>query len=234
MKLQLFSQEVTELVQSLEPQKKEPKVRKTRATKKREPTRTDLRFEISQSRKRLEELEAQDETGWSEFDISVKGKKVNSMLVRNHITYYQKQLAELRAPYTEVLNKWKKFIVGLVAEQGQEADIIWFDESAPYECEVCVRMKGHRCWNSCVDFRFEKGQLRAFDSGFGGGTTMLEFGCRTIRTDEETGEIIKGVMERVFKKDCDEAHVKFWDKGDYDKPISHREITIDETGWANE
>ena len=45
---------------------------------------------------RLRELEAQDETGWSDFDVMVKGKKSNIGLVKNHIIYYTEEL-EMRS-----------------------------------------------------------------------------------------------------------------------------------------
>jgi len=38
-------------------------------------------------------------------------------------------------------------------------------------------------------------------------------------------------MEQVFNKECDTDYVHFWDKDDYSKPITHREINIDEKGW---
>ena len=54
-----------------------------------------LKEKIKERQARLEELKLQDETGWSEFDKSIKGKEINMYLVRNHIKYYAKQLKEL-------------------------------------------------------------------------------------------------------------------------------------------
>lgn len=209
-----------------------PKEKKKREPKKKEQSISDLKWEIEKELKELKKLEAQDETGWTDLDKSIKGKEVNSMLVRNHIIYYTEQMRALREPFNPLLNNWKNFIVNLCKERGQEIDKIWFDTSAPYDVDISVRLAGHRCWSTCVSFRFDKGSLRAFDSDFGGGTTFLgNFGCGTITTDEEIEKNIREIMENVFNKKCEEDYVRFWNKEDYSKPIENRVIEIDEQGW---
>jgi hypothetical protein len=56
--------------------------------------------EIKKEQDRLAELEKQDETGWDDFELSIKGKKINMGLVKNHIIYYQRKIAERKGvPY---------------------------------------------------------------------------------------------------------------------------------------
>ena len=129
----------------------------------------------------------------------------------------KKQRTLLRSPFQPMLTKWKDFIVNLCKERGQEIDKIWFDISTPYDCEVEIRLAGHRCWNSCVSFRFQTGKLKAYDSHFGGGTSMFNGDI-----DEE--KTIREVMERVFNKECSDSG---WNKED----DGHREIIIDDDGW---
>jgi len=62
-----------------------------------------LKEAIAERYETLKALEQQDESNFSDFEISVKGKEVNSRLVRNHIIYYKKQLDKLK---TRGLNKW--------------------------------------------------------------------------------------------------------------------------------
>jgi len=131
--------------------------------------------------------------------------------------------SELREPQQANLNKWKEFIVNLCKERGEEIEKIWFDVSTPYDNEVEIRLKGHKCWNSCVSFRFQNNKLKAFDSHFGGGTSMLhgEF-------DEE--EKVREVMERVFNKEC--SNSSWEDKYDERKEDEkHRKIEVDNDGW---
>ena len=133
---------------------------------------------------------------------------------------------ELREPQQANLNKWKEFIVKLVEQNGEEIDKIWFDTSVPYDNEIEVRLKGHKCWNSCVSFRFQNNKLKAFDSHFGGGTSMLhgEF-------DEE--EKVREVMERVFNKEC--SNSSWEDKYDERKEDEkHRKIEVDNDGWRED
>lgn len=59
--------------------------------------------DLEDSKKRLKELEEQDETGWEEFKISVSGKEVNMPLVRNHISYYGEKIKKLNA---SGLSRW--------------------------------------------------------------------------------------------------------------------------------
>jgi len=124
---------------------------------------------------------------------------------------------ELREPQQANLIKWREFIVNLCKEKEQAIEKIWFDVSTPYDNEVEVRLKGHRCWNSCVSFRFQNNKLKAYDSHFGGGTSMLHGDI-----DEE--KTIREVMERVFNKECSDSG---WNKED----DGHREIIIDDDGW---
>lgn len=49
---------------------------------------------IEERKRRLKELEEQDETNFSEWDKSIKGKEVNMMLVRNHIIFYTRILEQ--------------------------------------------------------------------------------------------------------------------------------------------
>ena len=133
--------------------------------------------------------------------------------------------------FNSLLNKWKDFIVNLCKERGQEIEKIWFDTSAPMDCEIGVRLANHKCWSSCISFRFEKGDLRACDSGFLGGTHFIGgFGQFAKKTDEETGKIITELLERCFNRECEKDYAGFY-KLDENKPIEHREIKLDEKGW---
>ena len=58
---------------------------------------SDIEKALAESKERLIELEKQDETGWSEFDKSIKGKEINMMLVKNHIKYYEDKLKKMKA-----------------------------------------------------------------------------------------------------------------------------------------
>ena len=202
------------------------KTKKTRARKKKEPTARDLSWEISKSFTRIEELEAQDETNFSDFDKSVKGKAVNIPLVKNHISYYRKQLAEIRSPTLPLLNKWKDFIIKYCKEHNQEIELIWFDESCPYDVAISVRLKDHRCWSSCVQFRFQDNQLKAFDSHFGGGTSTVWINPYKEETAEEK---VEQILQRVFKKECSDSS---WEDREKDYSPSKREIEINEQGYS--
>ena len=247
----------------------------------------ELKNMIKDEKIRLDELEKQDETGWTDMDKMYRGKESNIKLVKNHIQYYETALdrkqggnkwkmhecvncgqeyeefkekdvknfiyntckdcckVEEREKYV-YLNNWRDFIVNLCKAKGEigEIDKIWYDYSAPYDCEMEVRLKGHRCWNSCVSFRFEKGKLCAYDSHFGGGTTGVE-PYSALRTQTQTQEmvdmtscltkeefkkweeqIITEVMNKVFAKECSNSS---WE--DSEKDRGHRDIIIDEKGW---
>jgi hypothetical protein len=232
MKLQLFSTEVEELVKTLP--KDEPKVNKT--PKKRTPRAKstedlsvlELKWKITEEKDELLRLEAQDETNFSDFDKSVKGKEVNMKLVNNHISYYQGFIDKQRANFEPILSHWKGFIVDLCKEKGQEIDKIWFDESVPYDCAIDIRLVGHRCWSSCCSFRFQEGKLKAFDSHFGGGTSFVWF-CSTdyLQNPDCERDKVKEVMEKVFNKECSDSS---WENNE-DREEKHREINIDEKGW---
>ena len=133
--------------------------------------------------------------------------------------------SELREPQQANLNKWKEFIVNLCKEKGQEIEKIWFDTSVPYENEICVRLDGHRCWSQCVSFRFQNNKLKAYDSHFGGGTSMF-YG----QEDEDDEKKIREVMERVFNKECSDSS---WEDNHDEREVKKREIEIDEDGWIN-
>lgn len=214
--LNLFGQEATTIVQG---------IKKERTPRKREPTRIDVKWELQKSIKRLEELSKQDETGWSDFDISIKGKAVNMPLVQNHIKYYSKQLAEMRSQFNPMLNEWKEFITNLCKEKGQEIEHIWFDDSSPYDCCIEIRLKGHKCWSSCVSFRFRGNILEAYDSDFGHGTSFIE---HLHQTHIDRQNKIREVMENVFNRECEAVHCKFWEPNEENE---NRKIFIDEFGW---
>lgn len=135
---------------------------------------------------------------------------------------------EEKIQYSGLLDKWKNFIINLCNEKGQEIDKIWFSNSAPYDCEVGLRLKGHRCWSNCVSFRFENYKLKAFDSGFGGGTSFVDVSTALNPNAEQ--EVVEKVLRQVFNKECEKDYMGFY-KIDENKPIEHREINLDDKGW---
>lgn len=213
-KLNLFGEEVTKIIEK----KKESRIKKE-----------DWKWERKKSRERLEELEKQDETGWSDIDINLKGKEVNMPLVKNHIKYYTEKLNEQRKPYQEFLNRWKKEILDYCAEKGQEVDLIWFNESVPFDVSVNIRMKGHRCWYQCVSFRFQDEHLKAYDSHFGGGTSFIDRVYGIMREDNYRYDVavMKEIMDKVFNKECSDSS---WEEGNDEK----KEHKIDEMGWLDD
>ena len=68
-------------------------------------TEEELKEAIRKSYTRLKELAEQDESKFTDFEKSIKGKEVNSRLVKNHIIYYKKKLDRLR---DNTLSKWLK------------------------------------------------------------------------------------------------------------------------------
>jgi len=218
--MKLFSPEAIELTKNIQ---KSPRERKPK-----EPSISDLKWEISKEWKRMDELEAQDESNFSDFDKSVKAKEVNLPLVRNHIRYYQDKIDKLREPFNPLLNKWKSFIIELCKEKNQEIELIWFDESSPYDCEIEIRLKGHRCWNSCVSLRFQEGKLKAYDSHFGGGTSSVWLAHTDYLSNPNIEEDkVKEIMENVFNRKCTDSH---WE----DNHEGHRNIQVDDKGWLTE
>ena len=217
--LKLFGEEAKELTKDVVIEK-EAKPKRTRTTTK-ELTETDLKYEISKSKSRIKELEAQDETNWDDFDVNIKGKAVNIPLVRNHIRYYSEKLGAKREPRLPLLTKWRTFIIDLCKEKGHEIDKIWFDDSAPYDCEVAVRLKEHRCWSSCVKFRFAHEKLKAYDSHFGGGTSFVSLDTSNPNCEQD---LVRQVMEKVFNKECSNSG---WEN-DFGE---HRNIEINEQGY---
>jgi predicted adenine nucleotide alpha hydrolase (AANH) superfamily ATPase len=127
--------------------------------------------------------------------------------------------------FNPLLNKWKTFIVNLCKEKGQEIDKIWFAKSTPLDCEIAIRLAGHRCWNACIDFRFEKGRLKAYDSHFGGGTSFIEVST-ALNPNAEQEKVIE-LMERVFNKECSNSS---WEDN-HSQDNLHRVININESGW---
>jgi hypothetical protein len=233
-KMKLFSQEALETTETIELSVQEvkditKKPRKTRESKPKEERAVDLKYEISKERERLKELEEQDETGWNEQDRWYKGREGNLQLVKNHIIYYQQKLDALREPFNPLLNKWKEFIVNYCKEKEQEIEMIGFSESAPFDYEISVRIKGHYCYYSCISFRFDKGNLVAYD-GLGGGTSFLGGFGKGIEPEQETESEIKELLDKVFNHECDEHHADFYNV-DTTKPAEHRNIKIDEKGW---
>lgn len=135
------------------------------------------------------------------------------------------------------LNNWKAFIVDFCKEKGQEIDKIWFDKSTPYDCEINVRMKGHRCWYNCVAFRFQSNRLKAYDSHFGNGTSFIDNWNMTkeIREQKERQDI-KEILEKVFNKECSNKEwatllKKDGENGERLDNDEHKEINVDEQGW---
>ena len=226
MEIDLFGIKAEKMVEEVKPKKKT-----TRTPRKKEPTTRDLKWEVTKAKDRLKELEEQDESKFSDFELSIKGKKVNMPLVKNHIIYYQKQVDELRKPFLPLLNKWKDFIVNYCLNNKQEIDVIWFNESCPYDVDISVRLKGHRCWNSCVSFRFQDGKLKAFDSHFGGGTTSLWFSeVDYLNNPKVEEDKVKEILLRVFNKECSNSS---WEDDD-EEVDSHREIKLDDFGFIDD
>lgn len=226
--MKLFSQEALEITKNIRVEVVKPK-KTTRTPRNKEPSASDIKWERRKSMERLAELEAQDETGWSESDIWYKGKDNNMPLVKNHIIFYTKQLKEMRAKFMPLLNRWKTFILDYCKEKGQEVEHIWFDESVPYDVCVEVRMKNHRCWFNCVSFRFQDGKLKAYDSHFGGGTSFVWFNHLDYANLEGHLEgleksKVKEVMDKVFAMACSNSK---WCDGD-GKQKQHK---FDEDGW---
>lgn len=140
-----------------------------------------------------------------------------------------------REPFNSLLNRWKDYLIKLCAERGQEIDKIWFNESAPYDVSVSLRMKGHHCYSDCVKFRFQKGKLVVYDSGFDGGTSWVYSSNHSDNdrynapTEMEEAEV-KRIMEKVFSRECDKGETKFFKKEE-ENNWTQREIITDERGW---
>lgn len=228
--LNLFGQEATAMVQGL---------KKTRVKTPKEPSLSDLKWdrrkkysEIEESKKRIAELQAQDETDWDDTTKCIKGKDSNIPLCENHIKYYQKEIDEMtrkiklaRSQYEPVLNEWKAFIIKYCQEKGKEIDCLFFDTSAPYDCSIQLRMKGHNCYYNCVSFRFTGNQLQAFDSHFGGGTSFVE---HLHQTHIDRQNKIIEVMDKVLAGECNDSG---WNYDSEKKPYEKKIHEIDEDGW---
>jgi len=166
---------------------------------------------------------------WNEKEMNLRNLYTEITLSKSKITELKMKLWDLREPFTPLLNKWKEFIVNYCKEKEQEIEMIGFNESAPYDCEISVRMKGHYCYYSCISFRFNKGNLVAYD-GLGGGTSFLGGFGSGLKTEQETESEIKELLDKVFNHECDEHHADFYNV-DTTKPAEHRNIKIDEKGW---
>lgn len=156
----------------------------------------------------------------SPCDTEEEAQECVEALKKQHEEAYKIQVLDLRTKesiWTPLLNEWKEFIVNLCKEKGKEVEI-WFDTSVPYDCEIALRLKEHNCYYYCVNFRFEKGKLSAYDSNFDGGTSFVE-GKET--KEEEEKEVIR-VMEKVFNGECEDK---------YDKSCGQRKHNIQENGW---
>lgn len=216
-------QEALSMTQGIVIQTEKPKkTRQPRVTSIEKESVSNLKFEIRKEREALKKYEEQDESNFTDFEKGVKGKEVNMKLIHNHIAYYQGFIDAKREPQQALLEKWRGFIVNLCLEKGQEIDKIWFDESAPFDCAVNLRMKGHCCWYHCVNFRFEGGKLKAYDSHFGGGTSFVWFNHLEYQANPKIEEdTIREVMEKVFKNECCGENTE----------AEHKEHLINERGW---
>lgn len=142
---------------------------------------------------------------------------------------YDLKVVDERSPHIKYsyLNEYKAYIERLCKEKLEEAKEeakkrsdsvwvdfnsqnyepeIWFDSSTPYDCEIALRMKGHKCYYECINFRFEKGILKAWDNGFqspmGSGTNMLHTDYGSHQSHGDRINIIRELMERVLKNEC--------------------------------
>jgi len=217
VKLQLFSKETEELVKSV------PKRAVRRSSKKATIT---LSNGINYNGEKYISVgfEGHNEGSGSPCKTEAEAlERVKEIQEQYKEKYQITIIDEEKIRYNSLLNKWKDYLIILCEEKHQEIDKIWFNTSVPYDCEIGIRMKGHRCWGYCVTFRFEKGLLKAYDSNFGGGTSCIE-----TKTDEDIGLGIKKIMERVFNKECSNSG---WEDGE---DRGHREIKINEKGWISD
>lgn len=211
-KLQLFGQEALEMVKNI-PKKKSVRHKGT----------ITLKNSVNSEGKNYISVDflGNNEGSGSPCETEAEAfKQIKQIQEQFGEKYKLEIIDEENIRYNSLLNKWKDFIINLCKERGQEIDKIWFNTSVPYDCEISIRLAGHRCWNSCVNFRFEKGKFVAFDSHFGGGTSFVD--TRGVEGGEETS--IRNIMEKVFNKECSDSS---WEKDDN----GHREIVVDEKGW---
>jgi hypothetical protein len=122
----------------------------------------------------------------------------------------KKELPLIEVPYVEPshLLKWKLFLEQLCKEHNETA-LIYFNVSLPYDDCVIIHLDSHKYCSfraGCVAFRFRKGNLVAYDSGFDGGTSTLEKYTNTALENEE--EEVRNIMEKVFSKKCEEDYTK--------------------------
>ena len=68
-------------------------------------TIADIQKDITESKQQLIYYEKQDETGWDDGRLCISGKKVNMRLVRNHILFYEREIATIT---DKGLGRWLK------------------------------------------------------------------------------------------------------------------------------
>jgi hypothetical protein len=68
-------------------------------------TIAEIQKDIEHEKALLIELQNQNEDGWEEIKIWLSGKKSNIPLVKAHISYYTKELAEINK---NGINRWFK------------------------------------------------------------------------------------------------------------------------------
>ena len=110
-------------------------------------------------------------------------------------------IAEKKAKYAH-LDKWVEW---LKKEIPEEFDW-YYDTSAPYDSEINVHIKSHKCIGTCFNLRFdEKGKLKASDSHFMGGTHTIQ-GSPYVDDEEEAIQIaMRQVVEKSIAKECDDS-----------------------------
>jgi len=113
--------------------------------------------------------------------------------------------AELKRQEDDYLWKWLGYIKEILAQAGEEFDW-WFDTSSPYDSQIEVTLKSHKCWPPCVSFRFKDRQLEAFDSNFGGGTSFLDPDDR-----KHPGDTLRKVLARVLARECEQSKFNYVD-----------------------
>ena len=111
--------------------------------------------------------------------------------------------AELKHQEDEYLWKWLGYIKEILDQAGEEFDW-WFDTSSPYDSEIEVTLKSHKCWPPCVSFRFKDRQLEAFDSNFGGGTSFLDPDDR-----KHPGDTLKKILASVLARECEKSKFNY-------------------------
>lgn len=148
--------------------------------------------------------------------------------LKTKIDEAETEIWKRRAIFIPTLEKWKKIIMNYLEANNAEIDKIWFDESEPYDCEIAIRLKNHKCHYECVSIRFGQfdGKLipRAYDSDFGGGTQCMEI---YQSTEEESTKRVERILNKIIWKKCEESEIEFYDP---DEELKAK-INIDDKGW---